>query len=270
MYAIDFEYDGQYLSDYGFIICEFEKARGLQVKSAGSKVSFNKVSRHGGKKFSIAGAKYDECITTTFDICKNAEEYDMNEMEITNDEYRDIMRWLNRKEFLKFQLLDDQDRDNCYYFASFNIDTLFVSDKLFGMRLTMETDKPFGYGQDQEIKWTFASPNITKLLSDVSDEVGIIYPDVTIKCMRNGDLELLNSDTNCRVMLRNCSVGEIITMKGDIMTIATSYNSHDIVNDFNYQFLKIGNTINNRSNHITASNPCEVTIRYTPIIKDAP
>ena len=52
MYACDFEYDGQYLSDYGFIICNFNGSSDFDVVSAGSKITFNTVSRHRGKKYS--------------------------------------------------------------------------------------------------------------------------------------------------------------------------------------------------------------------------
>lgn len=44
MYALDFEYDGQYLSDYGFIICDFNSSSGADIVSAGSMITFNTVS----------------------------------------------------------------------------------------------------------------------------------------------------------------------------------------------------------------------------------
>ena len=71
MYAIDFEYDGQYLSDYGFIVCNFDATSGINIADAGSKITFNKVSRNNGKSYSLTSAKYGECIQCTFDICKN-------------------------------------------------------------------------------------------------------------------------------------------------------------------------------------------------------
>lgn len=99
MRAIDFEYDNQYLSDYGFIICDFNFSSGANEVDAGSTITFNKISRHSGKRYGLSSTQYDECITTSFDICKNPDIYDPEDMEISNDEYRDIMRWLNRREF---------------------------------------------------------------------------------------------------------------------------------------------------------------------------
>ena len=49
MYASDFEYDGHYLSDFGFVVCDFDGASSYDVISAGSKITFNKVSRNRGK-----------------------------------------------------------------------------------------------------------------------------------------------------------------------------------------------------------------------------
>lgn len=274
MRAIDFEYDNRYLSDYGFIICDFNFGSGANEIDAGSTITFNKISRHSGKKYSLSSTQYDECITTSFDICKNPDIYDPKDMEISNDEYRDIMRWLNRREFLKFQVIDDGndnfERDTCYYNASFNIDKIKINEKLYGMRLKMETDKPFGYGQEQSVSWTFSDSNVSKILSDISDEIGYIYPTVIITINRNGDLSLYNELENCTTVIKNCKVGEVITLDGDTHIITTTYISHDVCNDFNYEFFRIGNTINNRNNRISVSLPCNVVIKYTPIIKDTP
>lgn len=274
MRAIDFEYDNQYLSDYGFIICDFNFGSGANEIDAGSTITFNKISRHSGKKYSLSSTQYDECITTSFDICKNPDIYDPEDMEISNDEYRDIMRWLNRREFLKFQVIDDGndnfERDTCYYNASFNVNKIKINEKLCGMRLTMETDKPFGYGQEQSVSWTFSDSNVSKILSDISDEIGYIYPTVIITINRNGDLSLYNELENCTTVIKNCKVGEVITLDGDTHIITTTYISHDVCNDFNYEFFRIGNTINNRNNRISVSLPCNIVIKYTPIIKDTP
>ena len=274
MRAIDFEYDNRYLSDYGFIICDFNFGSGANEIDAGSTITFNKISRHSGKKYSLSSTQYDECITTSFDICKNPDIYDPEDMEISNDEYRDIMRWLNRREFLKFQVIDDGndnfERDTCYYNASFNIDKIKINEKLYGMRLKMETDKPFGYGQEQSVSWTFSDSNVSKILSDISDEIGYIYPTVIITINRNGDLSLYNELENCTTVIKNCKVGEVITLDGDTHIITTTYISHDVCNEFNYEFFRIGNTINNRNNRISVSLPCNVVIKYTPIIKDTP
>lgn len=275
MRAVDFEYDNQYLSDYGFIICDFDFSSGTSTVNSGSNITFNKIPHNSGKRYSLSSTQYDSCVTTTFDICKDPDIYHGNDMEITNDEYRDIIRWLNRREFLKFHVIDaycDSDgfRDTCYFNASFNAEKVLIDGKLYGVRLTMETNMPFGYGQERSVSWTFTDSNVVKILRDVSDEIGYIYPTVIISINQDGNLSLYNEMENCTTYIRNCKVGEVITMNGEMKTITTTYANHDICNDFNYEFFRIGNTINDRNNRISASLPCSVVIKYAPIIKDTP
>lgn len=263
--ANDFYYDGQYLSDYGFIICGEAGEVGDGVVTPGSKITFNKVARNGGKRFSLTSAKYDECYTAEFHICKK------NNAVISNDEYRDIMRWLNRREFLQLYFIDDfdNDSDTCFYNASFAIEKVYNKYQLRMLKLTMETDSPFGYGQEQTATYTIGDITKTVLLSDVSDEIGYTYPSMEITINKNGDFEMYNQTFDSLMRIKNCSVDEVITIDGDAKIISTSNEAHKatLYNDFNFEFFKFGNTIDNRSNRISFTLPCKVELRYKPIIK---
>ena len=103
MNAKDFCYDNQYLSDYGFIICKITSSNSGVSVSEGSKLEFKKMSKNGGKQHSLTNVKYASCFTTTFEICKNPDVNDT--LIISQDEFRDIMRWLNRREFLPFYFI---------------------------------------------------------------------------------------------------------------------------------------------------------------------
>lgn len=266
---IDFEYDGLYLSDFGFIICDFNGTSGVNVISAGSKITFNTISRNKGKNYSLASTQYDECIQATYQICKN--QCVNQNTEITSDEYRDLIRWLNRKEFLTFRAIDnDETREAVYYNASFNVSKITIGGVLYGLELSLETDKPFGYGQEQTISLEITEESQTCIISDLSDEIGYIYPSMTITCASDGDLSIENDMTDCLMLIKNCSVGEIITIDGDTQIISSSLDSHHIYDDFNFEFFKIGNTYTNRDNTITVSKPCTLEIKYRPIIKDTP
>lgn len=266
MYALDFEYDGQYLSDYGFIICDFNSNSGANIVSAGSKITFNTVSRNRGKKYGLIGTQYDECIQATFSICKNPDIFD--DLCITDDEYRDLMRWLNRNEFIRFQILyDNENRDSCYYDASFNINKVTIREILYGLELTMETNRPFGYGQEYVISINANDVEKTYTFYDPSDEIGYIYPSLTILCNDDGDLTIHNDYEDCTMLIKNCKAGEVININGNALIISSSYESHNICNDFNYEFFKIGNTANNRINRISVSIPCLLEIKYCPVIK---
>lgn len=272
MYALDFEYDGQYLSDYGFIICEFNGSSGVKTAAAGSKITFNTVSRHGGKQNGLIGTQYNECIQAKFHICKNPDLFD--DLSISHDEYRDLMRWLNRNEFLKFQILydfkDDKTREPCCFNASFNIGKITIGDILYGLELSMETDKPFGYGEEQVYAKNISDTQMVYQIMDQSDEIGTTYVTMKITCNDSGDLSINNATECCNTVIKNCVAGEVIIIDGDTLTIVTSELNHKICNDFNYDFPRIGNTLTNRANKIMVSLPCQLEIRYRPIIKDIP
>ena len=44
MKQIDFEYDGSFLSDFGFIICKFDPTNSISDTTAGSTIVFEKIS----------------------------------------------------------------------------------------------------------------------------------------------------------------------------------------------------------------------------------
>lgn len=277
MYATDFVYDDIKLSDKGYIICDFDDKSGVEIVDVGSNISFNKIKRDSGRIYTLASATYDECVTTTFDICKNDCLYDSNNMEISTQQFRELMQWLNRREFLPFRIVDDK-RTVCWYNASFNIDKIVVGGKIYGARLTMETDRPFGY--DDKVTRTFALSGykLTVSVINTSNEIGYLYPTITVKCRMDGDLSITNSLEGSTTIIKNCSKAEVITIDGETQTIVTNNeNNHTkkkIHNDFNWEFPRLGIKMIRgqviRNNDITASLPCDITIEYRPIIKDVP
>lgn len=270
MFAYDFEFDGQYLSDFGMTICTFDNNGGIANASSGAKISFNKVSTSRGLRQMLTGTSYDECVSADFNICKDPERFE--DMVITDDEFRDIVRWLNRHEFLPFRAIDeDQDRDTCYFNASFNIEKVKLDGDIVGLNLTMETDKPYGYGQEQSLSWVVKDPKQPYVLSDMSDEIGVTYPSMVITSNATGTLRLENLTEPCVMVLKNLTPGEIITIDGDTRIIKTSRAAHDLSKgDFNFEFFRFGNTYLNRNNKIVASLPCQIVFSYRPIIKNTP
>lgn len=269
MYALDFEYDGRCLSDYGFIICDFDGSSGANIVSAGSTITFNTVSHNQGKIHSLTSTQFDERIQATFDICKDPDQFD--DTSISDDEYRLLTRWLNRREFLRFRVINEDPRFTTrYYNGSFNISKIKIREILYGLRLTLETDKPFAYGVEQAFYWDITNIYEQNVINDLSDDVGSVYAKVKVVCLEDGDLTLTNSFENRKTIIRNCTSGEVITLDGNTHIITTTDSTHDICNDFNYNFFRIGNTSDSRKNTITTSLKCTLEIKYFPIIKDTP
>ena len=141
IYATDFEYNNKYLSDYGFMVCSFDTSSGADTVDSGADITFNTVAQGNGSSYLLTGTKYEDCITATFDICKDPDIYD--DLEITNEEYSKLARWLNRKQFLRFRVIDEEHETTpCYYEVSFNISKIKIRERLYGLELEMTSNKP--------------------------------------------------------------------------------------------------------------------------------
>lgn len=264
MKSLDFRYDGRLLSDFGLMVCGFSNSGGIDTVSNGSEIKFNKVSTMHGKQHLLASSEYEDCLQAEIDICvKLCDNYDM---VISLDKQREIMRWLNRRTFHKFELTDDIEYNNIYFMGSFNVEVVKFKQDVIGFHLTFESDKPFGY--QERVKKVFNVQDTTKVYTmiDESDEIGYLYLDAKIKCLSAGNLIITNQFNGDVTQVKNCAVNEIITLKHPIIT--SSLNSHNkLPSDFNYNFVRIGNTYDKNNNEYLFSLPCYAEFEYSPIAK---
>lgn len=263
MKAYDFEYDGIRLSDLGYTICSFGKGKGLETVSNGAQISFTTVGTQHGSKNEKVSADYNGCLETTIQVCKNI--CDDSNMTISIWEFRDLVAWLNREQFLKLKFLCEEYYE-IYFEASCNINRIEYNGELIGVEINIQTNRPWALEEPRTIKFKNLQANETRTIIDFSDKEGFIYPDeVTITVNQDGDLSIHNDIEDRTTYIRNCKAGEVITMKYPI--IDTSLNSHKIQNDFNWDFLRIANTFRNKENNFTFSLPCIVEIKYSCIVK---
>lgn len=315
MKAYDFIYDGKKLSEFGMMICSFD-SKGIETVSNGSTITFNTVSSQNGTKHESTSAVYEECLETTIQICKNSCSDGIS--EIYPHELRELTRWLSRKRFLKFKILDDYYID-LYFEASFNVSRIEFGGSVFGLELEVKTNRPFALKEPETIivqtkklytweeynktdsgekgestgryvtsyKRDFYPDNGVKVHSngiegsyyyiykeennvasifDISHEEGYIYPytEITIGDT-GGDLRIYNELENREVVVKNCKSGEVITM--DYPVIQSDDETHNIQNDFEWNFFRIANTYEKRRNDLTISIPCTIKLEYSPIVK---
>ena len=268
---IDFEYDGLKLSDMGYMLCKFDSG-GLETVSNGAQITFNTVPIQNGSKYVLASTQYDTCLEATFQICKNPCK-SIYDMELTVRDIRELSSWLSRNKYLKFKLLDDEYM-NLYFEASFNISQIKLGGDTIGLELQMTTNRPFALMEPRTIKLSTIAENETRIINDVSDKEGFIYPYMEIKINeKTGDgitfsirnNAELSADGNGRLTeVSNCSGGEVITL--DYPIISSNLDSHDtLANDFNWSFFRISNSFRNPKNELVISHPCEIKIVYSPI-----
>lgn len=279
----DFEFNGQRLSNFGCMVGSFNSL-GLETVSMGSNLSINTVNRPMLNRFSIMASKYEEPYTTTFQICKHAcERYNLRSQYM--DEYlvSQLMRWLNKKKYCKFKkIYSDGKCSDMYHRGTFlNIQMIKLGEEVVGMELTFQANAPFGYYDELEYNMSFTDTNTKLSIYDTSDEVGYVYPHkVEITILKDGNLQIYNSQEQKSVIINNCIAGEVITLDGENKIITSNVAHETLYNDFNYNFIKIMNkcgecddyySVDNeedeRENVFSVNLPCNIYLIYSPICK---
>ncbi|MCI8319295.1 MAG: hypothetical protein HFG96_12480 [Lachnospiraceae bacterium] len=266
MRATDFEYDGLYLSDFGCMICTFDE-NNIENIAAGSQITFNKTQTQRGQLHMLASTSYDDCIETEFSICKNPCTWNNNEdLYFTLQEQRELVRWLNRHQFLKFKLIDDAYSD-LYFEGSFNVEKIELHGNVIGMHLFLTTNRPFALRETQIITFDISVPDGQYTIYDTSDEIGSSCAEIEITCRQSGELIITNSLDQRTTEIKGCMEGEIITMKDLIIESSIASHQETIMNDFNFHFIQITNSYKTRANTLTFSLPCSVVLKYNPSMK---
>lgn len=264
MLAIDFQYAGEYLKDWGFLILDPERNSGFTTIDSDSQLSFNTVNMLNGKLFALTKSEYEDRIEIKFCICKSFCQKKVP-VPITLDESRELKRWLNQPTYKKFKLIQP-DWADIYMEGSFNVNNIEFNGKVYFLELTFISNRPFALHEPVTYKTTLSSSNLIYKFFDSSDEIGHIYPELKIKCLKSGELRIENSNENRVTLIKNCTVGEIITFTPELL-ISTTNPTHKIQNDFNYVFLRVSNSYRNRLNKLTFSIPVEMELSYSPYVK---
>lgn len=266
---VDFEYANKRLSDFGCVLCSFDGGSSLEDVDIGCDITFTTIKNNHTSVHSKTSTSYDNVYTTPFDIMKNPCMY-TNDMYFTDLEAREITKWLNRREYHKFKLYNpDFNVMDYYYYGSFNVKQKMMNGKILGFSLTFTSTSPYAFGENVELKYMLMNQNDSFILYGDSDEYGIIYPKLEIKCLSSGDLLIKNEATGSILDIKKCEYGETITIDGEYKVIYTDSETHSstLPNDFEYEYLDILVDEPEIENKYTVNLPCELTISYSPIRK---
>lgn len=263
MIITDFSYgeNNKKLSDFGFIVCRFDSG-GLDTISNGAVVEFNTVLVQNGAKQELVSSSYGDCLETTIQVCKNP--CANGNIEIDQATFRELTRWLCRRKFLRFKPISNEYLD-LYHEAIISVSRIEIDGKLVGLELEIKTNRPFALKEPRIININNTETNGKHSINDISHEEGYIYPKTEIVVNADGNLNIHNAIENRDTYIANVSTGEIITI--DYPVISSSVPSHNIQNDFNWQFFRIANTFDNSRNDLTISIPCSIKVEYSPIVK---
>lgn len=257
----DFEYDGLLLSDMGYMVCDFG-SKGLETVDNGADINFNTIPLFYGTKHELINTNYSDCLTATFQICKNPCN-DYTE-KITVEEFNRLTYWLSRKNFYKFKIINDEYED-IFFEATFNIRRIEFGGEIYGLELEMKTNRPYGL-RELVFNSRTLSAGESLIINDMSNEEGFIYPYIEITLGDNsGTLTIQNSLSNEVTIINGCSAGEKITFNYPMIT--SSLSTHKIQDAFNWTFPKLINTFSNQKNIFSFSLSCYVKFTYNPIVK---
>lgn len=257
MTATDFEYAGEFLSEHGFMICQFGESSGFATSSAGSKLSFGKTAQGTSKRFVFSSVKYDTAFEGPISVCKQDGGF------VTEEEYSSMLRWLNRTVPNELRIIDPLYWD-IFFTGSFNIDKVEHRGKVVGFTINFVSTAPFGHLCPITEKFSLDGKK-TKTIIDFSDEVGYVYPsDMKIICTEDGDLKIHNSIEDRTMVILNCLNGEEIRLDCENQIIQTSNEDHKICDDFNFLFFRLANNYETNENILSSNIPCEVMFTYKP------
>ena len=266
MFLVDFEYDGEKLSDYGYSPCYINTTSNMEI-NIGSRMSFNSVKTKLINTSRYVSYEYEEPSPIIFDIYKRTN----CELEFPNEiDVRRLMKWLNKKGNKKFKpVYDNNDFVDVYFEGSFNISAIYVGGEIVGFTLTFTPNAPFGFGELETYSFSLTEENSTFTFIDSSDELGYSYPSkFEITCKDSGDLKIINmSDDNYTTVINNCVLGEKITLNCRELIVDSNKSHEKLFNDFNYNYPRFINNFGNQTNIFTTSLPCNIEIKYSPIRK---
>lgn len=167
---------------------------------------------------------------------------------------------MNTNVWEKFYTVNDTEKgESTGMFVTSYDENLYPNDGVKTYESKEYGDIKSGYYYVYDREENFASFN------DSSYEEGYIYPYVEIAVLEDGDLKIHSILEDRETTIKNCSNGEVITM--DYPIIKTDNDSHNIQNDFNWNFFRVANTFENSRNDIITSIPCSIKIKYSPIVK---
>lgn len=267
MILFDFEWCGQSASLFGLIPCTFT-ASGPETDENGAALEFTAINVPGSHSWNYLSGRYANALTGTFQVCKNpctttSPYFDAGELRFFN-------RWLARKDgYHKFKVLKDHDSSYAefYFNALLNVKKIEYSGNVIGLEIAVTTDAPFAYFEPKTAVMDMTAEPFRYTYTDISDEVGRLYPTFSIICSTGGDYAVSNILSGIIARINGCVPGEILTMDSAHRILSSTVRGDAVMKAFNFGWLDIQNTYEERQNTYTSNLPCRITMTYSPIAK---
>jgi len=221
-----------------------------------------------GREQPYVYTNYEDTLTFTMGIIKNP--CVTSKTTISIIEMERLKRWLDRPAPHTFQLSQNSNSPyyGIYWQGTFKVEEELVGSQRIGATITFTSTSPFAF-QAKKVYSGTVEKNKSITIKDPSTEIGYIYPIIEIKCLQDGTFEMYNEYDQRHTIVQNCKKNEELTF-AKYLQISSSDSTHKLSDDFNYQFLRIGNNYESNVNKITFSLPCEYSFTISPTRKVIP
>ena len=258
-----FVYDDISLQSVGFIIGGIDSSSSAETVDTDSQRNFNSVTTYLGKYHPFTVATYDDALVMRFSIVKNPCQDEDGEISLSDMVY--LKRWLSRPtpHVLRFS---DPEYSDVYWEGSFNLSEIHLGGKRVGVELTFTCNRPYGIRDVDEVTGSVDAGG-SFVIYDASDDEGYLYPELKITCKQGGTLQLTNSFDGRVTEVKNVENNEVITFSPTLQITSSSDTHKTLMDDFNFEFLRIGNDFRTNKNEITSSISCDYSYVYKPAAK---
>lgn len=258
IYAKSFTYNGTSTKSFGIEMCSFDAPSGYEEVSGGTAVDIDAVKPSRHDKWNFYGAAYSAALSFSVHLMK------CDSSEFTLTEQADIARWLIRQDGFHAFVFEDSDYSSIlFYAAGTKMSTLNIGNRAVGIKVDFICNSPFGFSMETE---NIYEGGHSYPFENHSEENGYLYPALEIKVNTDGAIKIHNTFDDRETVIENCIAGETISLDNESKIIRTD-SSHDLSNDFNYKWFRIGRIDENNVNTITITGDCVVKMKYQLIRK---
>lgn len=260
MYCYDFNFNGEKLSNHGFIICTFDGESSWD----GADITFTTVQPPSFDKYDYYTYSYESPLSCKFQIGKNdCENTNQEDLYVTQDDYSDIMRWLQRPDGYYWFNFEQEGWEDVYYLVQINVQPIQLNGRTIGFELTLNMNAPYGYSQLMKKSFTLTKGD-TFDFKVYSDMIGVIYPKTTITANASGSINL---KTGCNEYNKTTIINNVA--KGDIIVLDENNDYYSGIlnpNNFNFEFPILANSYDNITTFFTNNGiSCKINIEYRHI-----
>ncbi len=261
MWCNDFIFDGERLSSFDLMICNFD---GSNDSWSGGDVTFTTIQSPNSDIFTYYTSRFETPISFSFSICKNTCKIkNQQEMFLTQKEQAYLMRWLQKVDGYHWLAFDQEGWEDVWFHVQINPQPYYWAGHIIGYTLNCTADSPYGYSKLLKKSFTLKTGNTNNSITikNYSDIVGNIYPRIKINALNNGTIRLESgSENNHKITaIENVINGTEIILDKENDFIYGIPN----MNNFNYVFPILSNEYGNIDTFFTNIGEVDIEIEIT-------